>query len=204
VRKVLRALAATGGFLTLLAVVYVLHMRHFPVDVVFYSALLDVAIAAAVCATALWTLRWFDTLNSFEKLQLIAIWLLTGYALAISVPTVIDRSLSFYILEKLDQRGGGIRQDAFERVFRDEYMNEHRLVDVRLTEQTASGTIRIENGCVVLTERGRLIAAFSRAFRANLLPRKRLLMGEYSPDLIDPFRESTMDVGYRCEPHAQP
>ncbi|HRQ65778.1 MAG TPA: hypothetical protein PKZ76_13095 [Xanthomonadaceae bacterium] len=187
-------------FLLLLVVVYWTHVRHFPVGVVFYAALSDVFISATVCTAALWVLRWFAVLGALEKVQLTVIWLLAGYALAISVPTVIDRSLSFYVLEKLDQRGGGIRADAFEQLFTQEYMKEHRLVDVRLTEQLESGTIEIEDGCVVLTDRGRRLARFSRSFRLNFLPRKRLLMGDHTDDLTDPFRASAPEVDYVCKP----
>ena len=137
--------------------------------------------------------------GSFEKFQLIVIWLIAGYALAISVPTVIDRSLSFYILEKIQQRGGGIRQDSFEQVFTREYVREHHLVDVRLTEQLESGTIVIENGCVLLTPKGVFIAGFSRNFRQHWLPRKRLLMGQYSDVLTDPFRTSASIDQYSCK-----
>ncbi|WP_216074005.1 hypothetical protein, partial [Acinetobacter baumannii] len=82
----------------------------------------------------------FRDFSRLELIQLAAIWLLGGYVFAISVPTVIDRSLSFYILEKLQQRGGGIREDAFRQVFTEEYVREHHLVEVRLTEQLQSGT----------------------------------------------------------------
>jgi len=183
-----------------LLVIYVIHSLYFQVNVVFYSAILDGALAAAACSALLWFLPWLGPLGLAEKLQLVVIWLLLGYSYAISVPTVLDRSLSFYILEKLDQRGGGIREDAFEDVFTKEYMKEDRLVDVRLTEQLQSGTIVINNGCVVLTDKGRRLARFSHFFRNHLLPKHRLLMGEYSDVLTDPFRHSVADVNYRCQP----
>ncbi|KAK3584150.1 hypothetical protein CHS0354_035230 [Potamilus streckersoni] len=122
----------------------------------------------------------------------------TGYIFAITVPAVIDRSLSLYILEKLQQRGGGIELAQFEKVFTEEYVKEHRLLDVRLTEQQESGTIVIRNGCVKLTERGQKLASIGRFFRQNILPKKRLLMGEYSDDLTDPFRDSQQNLGYEC------
>jgi len=111
---------------------------------------------------------------------------------------VIDRSLSFYLLEKIQQRGGGIRLASFQRVFTDEYVKEHRLVDVRLTEQLKSGTIVILDGCVKLTPRGKYLANFSRYFRRTFLPSKRLLMGEYTDALTDPFRYSRVAVNYKC------
>ena len=138
-------------------------------------------------------------LDGTHKFLLVALWLAGGFAFAITVPTVLDRSLSFYILEKLQQRGGAIRADAFPQVFTDEYMPEFRLVDVRLTEQEQSGTIVIENGCVRLTPRGQMLASFSRFFRQNLLPKHRLLAGEYTDALVDPFANSkTGTMGYEC------
>jgi hypothetical protein len=115
------------------------------------------------------------------------------------VPAVLDRSLSFYILEKLQQRGGGIQQARFAEIFTQEYVKEHRLVDVRLTEQMESGTIKIDNGCVRLTAKGDRLATFSRFFRTHLLPKRRLLMGQYSDDLTDPFRHSATQVDYLCK-----
>jgi hypothetical protein len=196
--KTLRnALLLTVVYVVVLLGIHFLHVRFFSVDVVFYAAIGD-ALLAAVLTGLLLLLPALRRFTVTEKVLLVAVWLLGGYSFAISVPTVIDRSLSFYILEKLDQRGGGIRQDAFQDVFTKEYMVEHRLVDVRLTEQESSGTIQIANGCVLLTDKGRRVAAMSRFYRQHFLPKQRLLLGMYSDDLTDPFRHSRQDVTYQC------
>lgn len=197
--KYLKLLIATAVYVLLLLVIYVLHVRYVPVNVVFYSAILDAVIAMLLAVVLITTIRWFKAFTPFETLQLCCIWLLLGYSFAISVPTVIDRSLSFYILEKLQQRGGGIKLDAFDQVFTQEYVKEHRLVDVRLTEQQQSGTVEIRDGCVKLTAWGQTIATSSRYFRAHFLPKQRLLMGKYSDDLTDPFKNSVERVEYRCQ-----
>lgn len=197
--KYSRALLATVAFVIGLLLIYYVHMRYFRVDVVLYASMFDAVLASAVVFAGLHLLKWFRDFTRLELIQLAAIWLLGGYAFAISVPTVIDRSLSFYILEKLDQRGGGIREDAFREIFTEEYVREHRLVDVRLTEQLQSGTVELHDGCVKLTSRGERLATFSRFYRQNLLPTHRLLMGEYTDDLTDPFRDSRMTSDYRCQ-----
>ncbi|WP_414489209.1 hypothetical protein [Stenotrophomonas maltophilia] len=195
--RFLKAAGLTAVYVVVLLAVYVIHMRYFAVDVVFYAAIGDAFIALVITGLLL-LLPCFRALSGLEKSLLCITWLLGGYSFAISVPTVIDRSLSFYILEKLEQRGGGIRQSAFQDVFTKEYMVEHRLVDVRLTEQESSGTVEIVNGCVRLTKKGESIAALSRFYRKNLLPKRRLLLGVYSDDLTDPFRHSLQNVDYRC------
>ena len=196
--NLLRSFAAVIIYGVLLLFTYAIHARYFPVNVVFYSALLDAVIAALALALVLVGVKLFRNFNGNEKVLTFAICLLCGYIFAISVPTVLDRSLSFYILEKLQQRGGGILKDRFAEVFTLEYVVEHRLVDVRLTEQMESGTISIDGGCVRLTPRGERLATFSRYFRQHFLPKHRLLMGAYSDDLTDPFKKSAGQRGYEC------
>lgn len=196
--KLIRAFYASVFFLASLCFIYFIHISHLKVNVVFYAAIADGFVASIIALAILVLLPYFRIFNHFEKLLLALIWMLIGYSLAISIPTVIDRSLSFYILEKLQQRGGGIKLDRFEEVFTEEYMREYRLVDVRLTEQKESGTIVIEDGCVKLTDRGDSIATMSRRFRQKLLPKERLLMGEYSDTLTDPFRNSVLTPSYLC------
>ncbi|MEO6103809.1 MAG: hypothetical protein ABIP44_09265 [Pseudoxanthomonas sp.] len=196
--KPLVAIVATALYSLLLLAVYFIHVRYLRVNVVFYGALLDVFIAAAIAALALvWSSR-FRGFNGFEKAQLLVCWVLLGYIYAISVPTVIDRSLSFYLLEKLQQRGGGMRLDRFEAVFTKEYVPEHHLIAVRLTEQEQSGTLVVRDGCVLLTERGERLADFSRMFRKYLLPRHRLLMGKYTDVLVDPFAGHAAQANDAC------
>jgi hypothetical protein len=198
-KKTPSAVLATVIFLFLLAAIYGVHIYFFRVDVVFYAAIADALLAAGVASVLMFFTRSFKALANFEKSQLVIIWILTGYALAISLPTVIDRSLSFYILEKIQQRGGGIRFDGFEQVFTQEYVKEHRLVDVRITEQIESGTVILVDGCVKLTEKGDRLASMSRYFRAHWLPRHRLLMGSYSDALVDPFKSGISTVEYKCQ-----
>lgn len=98
--KITRALTGTFIFILALLVIYWVHVNYFKVDVVFYAAIFDGILAAVVAGCLLWACPFFKPLGEFEKFLLVVIWLITGYGLAISVPTVIDRSLSFYILEK--------------------------------------------------------------------------------------------------------
>jgi hypothetical protein len=196
--KIKLAIISSLLFILNLLIIYYIHIAFIKISVVFYAAIIDAIIASILTGLVTFWMSYFRPLNNFEKSQLLVIWLLFGYGFAISVPTVIDRSLSFYILEKLQQRGGGIKQDRFEEIFTKEYFKEARVIDVRLTEQLESGTIIIKDGCVMLTKKGESIATFGRTFRQNFLPKKRLLLYEYSDDLTNPFRYSTDVINYTC------
>lgn len=75
-------------------------------------------------------------------------------------------------------------------------MREHKLVDIRLTEQPESGTIVVDGDCIHLTAKGSSPADFSRFFRKHFLPRKRLLRGQYADQLIDQFSRSDANPDY--------
>lgn len=180
------------------ALVHIVHFQFLTVSVVLYGALLDVVIAVLVTAALIGLKRTGRGLERFEAVQTLAICALLGYGFAITMPTVIDRSLSLYILEKLQQRGGGLPRGDMADVFRHEYMAEHRLIEVRLTEQQHSGTIIIDGDCVRLTTRGDLIARFGRFYRGTLLPPHRDIMGQVTDALTDPFRNSSALADNPC------
>ena len=185
-------------FLIILVVSYYLYVNYLYVDVLLYDSVKLVVIVATLMFVM--TGKKFLFQSWYDKCSQWVISLLLGYALAITFPTIIDRSLSFYFLEKLQQRGGGIQLAAFEDIFTQEYAKEHRLVDIRLTEQMQSGMLTIENDCVLLTPKGSRTATFALWFRQHLLPKKRLLNDEYTDVLVDPFAESTPLYDYRCQP----
>ncbi len=183
--------------LVLLGVNY-LHFHFMPVNVVFYSALIDVLISVIVAGFISWLFVFGKKVEFIIFAQLLIIFVLGGYIFAISVPTVIDRSFSLYILEKLEQHNGALKKEVFDSKITEEFMQEHRLSDARLTEQTESGTIQIKDNCVMLTARGHQIARFSHWYRRNILPQHRLLMGEYTDELTDPFRKPSMLKDFEC------
>ncbi|MET3889504.1 hypothetical protein ABIE41_000580 [Bosea sp. OAE506] len=200
-KKAWAAALLVGAYLATFLIINIIHFRFLPVGVVLYDTVVDAVATGVLFLAIVVALRHRLPLSGLEMTLSVLLGLALAGGYAISVPTVIDRSLSMYILEKLAQRGGAIRQDAFEGIFVNEYMKEHRLVDIRLTEQLESGTIAIRDGCVVLTERGQRIAGITRFYRTNLLPKRRKIMGVYTDDLTDPFRNSA-PATYACDPGA--
>jgi hypothetical protein len=198
-KKAVRALVGVISYIVILLATYYINIRFFRVNVVGFSALIDGVIAAVLAGALLFLLKWFRAMEKFERILLVVIYLLGGFGFAIAIPTVVDRSLSLYILQKLDQRGGGIKEDQIGWVFVNEYVPEDRLVDVRLTEATQSGTVVIKDGCVILTDKGRLLAGFSTWFHEYMLPKERLLNGQYTDDLTNTFRNSVPSPGYECK-----
>lgn len=172
--------------------------RYFNVNVVLYSAILDGAVSVVAAAFSMILFRRILRFSRLENVLLLLVCALCGYIYAISVPTIIDRSLSFYLVEKLQQRGGGLPVDQFKSVFTDEYLPEMNVINLRITEQMESGTVVMEGGCVLLTPKGRLIASLSHFYRVHFLPKNRLILGRYTDGLTDPLKDSKAVAGNAC------
>ena len=151
--KSAKLVCVIGGVGVVFFLINLLHFHFLRVEVLMYAAFLDILIAGALVAIAIALTGWLR-LASIDVLFAIVIGALITALYVILVPTLIDRSLSVYMLEKTHQRGGGIRKDAFLDIWRGEYLMEYRVVDTRLTEQIASGTLVLRDGCVLLTPRG--------------------------------------------------
>jgi hypothetical protein len=197
--KYLKLSIGTLVYIFLYGIIYYFYVNNFKVDVILYSSINIALVTLLIYVIIIKSNNKLLKFSNFEIFNAIVIAGLMGYSIAISIPTVLDRSLSFYILEKLRQRGGSIKLNKFEYIFTKEYVRESALVDIRLTEQINSGTIMLENDCVKLTEKGRRLAYFNSEFRKYFSPRKRLLNGEYTDILVDPFLRSDKNPDYLCE-----
>jgi len=186
-------------YLFIYALIYLVHINFFIVNVIFYSALLDSFIALIIFLACFVSTRVFKKFSNSESCMLFLILLLIGYSFSISLPTVIDRSLSFYFLEKIKQHDGAINRNAMSEIFINDYMIEYKLVEMRLTEQLRSGTIEMLDDCIVLTKRGYLVTKFSSFFRRNFLANKRLILDEYTDQLTDPLQNSLVNTQYLCD-----
>jgi len=197
--KILLFLLALSVYIILFSLIYMVHIHFFGIDVILYASLLDSLIALIFFLIIFIYSGLNKTYNYFETFTTSCILLFLGYSFSITVPTVIDRSLSFYYLEKIRQHDGAINKNSMREIFTGDFVDEYKVVEMRLTEQLSSGTIRIQGDCILLTRRGYIVTSFSDFFRRNLLANKRLILDEYSDQLTDPLRDSKPNVNYLCE-----
>lgn len=186
-------------YLFIFICIYLIHINFFKVGVIFYSSLIDSIIALIIFFGLYNSINFFKHITNFESSLIILLLFFIGYSFSISLPTVIDRSLSFYFLEKIRQHDGAINKTAMKQMFIDDYMDEYKLVEMRLTEQLKSGTIELKGNCIVLTKRGYLVTTFSDFFRKNFLANKRLILDSYSDQLTDPLKDSKINNEYLCK-----
>ena len=186
-------------YLFIFICIYLIHINFFKGGGIFYSSFIDAVIALIIFFGLYNSINFFSHITNFESSLIILLLFFIGYSFSISLPTVIDRSLSFYFLEKIRQHDGAINKTAMKQMFIDDYMDEYKLVEMRLTEQLKSGTIELKGNCIVLTKRGYLVTTFSDFFRKNFLANKRLILDSYSDQLTDPLKDSKINNEYLCK-----
>ncbi|MEL6245291.1 MAG: hypothetical protein AAFQ85_08080 [Pseudomonadota bacterium] len=201
--KIIEMVALSAAFGVVFLIVNAIHFRTLPVSVIFYACILDAIIASIIVLFAFRSLRAKMTTLHSTEIALVAIasnLLILLYALA--GPTVIDRSLSIYIVEKIDFRGGEVAEDAMPEIILKEFWQEYRVPEVRMTEQMTSGTVDIKDGCIHLTARGRILANFTRFYRRTFLPQRRVIGDDVTNALSHPYQNAPVLVPFEC-PQAQ-
>jgi hypothetical protein len=180
------------------------HFQTLTVAVILYACMVDALLASTIVVTIYWALRRSRSslLPTETALTIISANLLI-LLYAVMGPTVIDRSLSIYIAEKIDYRGGAVAESAMPKIILTEFMQEYRVAEVRMTEQVSSGTVKIEDGCIRMTTRGRALAHFTRFYRRNFLPKHRRIAGEVTDELTRPYQDTPVLVPFEC-PQQEP
>ncbi|WP_443970359.1 hypothetical protein [Sphingobium sp. CR28] len=84
------------------------------------------------------------------------------------LPVTVDRSISVFLLARIEQQDGRLTAPALDRLFRDAYLTDLRQIDRRVSEQILSGNISVDaTGHIRMTPRGRAFLAFSRYVAAG-------------------------------------
>ncbi len=197
--RVVEMVLLSGAFGIVFLIVNYVHFQTLPVAVILYACLYDALVAGLLVFGPYGCFRLPKgplIVTEFALTGLASFFLVILYA--VMGPTVIDRSLSIYIVEKIDHRGGAVAEVAMPKIILTEFMNEYKVSDVRMTEQLTSRTVKISDGCIRLTPRGERLAAFTRWYRQTFLPKHRRVGGEETDSLTRPYMDAPVLVPYEC------
>ena len=168
-------------------------VRFLMFSVTLYGSMFGSFVAALISLLILGKLKFFRIFNSFEKYLIISIFLLVGYSYSITVPTIIDRSLTIYMLGELKNSPGGITKARLEHDLTDSYIRDYQLIPTRILEQIVSGTITVDNNCIKLTRTGKFIAEISQYYKNLFLPTRAAYPQGQISLLHNDTHKSTLD-----------
>jgi hypothetical protein len=124
-------------------------LRQFDPDgIVFYQGL----YLAAVISVLAWPIFRYLKVQSPFKDSLLTFFIIYGFVF--TVPTTVDRAYSVYLINKLGKSPA--TRAELEEYFENEFIANGG-VGKRLTEQSATGTIRLKDGRYELTAFGQVV-----------------------------------------------
>jgi len=154
-----------------LALIYIISFRFFHPETVYYFGIGTILIGA-ILLSAVFFLFFGAKKEFFQKLfiqtrdffpcLLAAVFLM--YSFHITIPTLVDRSISIYLLNLLDTEGGPVSINNLQDKFLAGYVGGYSVVCRRMFEQVQSGNVTHQASTYTLTARGKRTVAFLRAF----------------------------------------
>lgn len=168
-------------------------LRFLIFNVTLYGSMFGSLVAALIALLILSKFKFFKIFSKFEKYLIISVFLLLGYSYSITIPTIIDRSLTIYMLGQLKESPSGITRAKLEQDLTDRYIRDYQLIPTRISEQLVSGTITIDNNCIKLTRTGLYISEISQLYKNLFLPKRVLNSGGQIDILPNDVRNPILD-----------
>ncbi|HUD93388.1 hypothetical protein [Sphingobium sp.] len=92
----------------------------------------------------------------------VALSLAFNISFLITFPVTFDRSITMFLLARIEAQDGRLDAQGLERVYVREYLGDMRQIDRRVAEQSLSGNIRVERGHIHITPQGRRLLTGGR------------------------------------------
>ena len=133
------------------------------ITILFYRGLVVAALAAVLTAIAgAWLGRRLR--DPSLAVAAAAVSFSLNVCFLVLLPVTVDRSVTVYLLSRIEQQQSPVAPRALEQEFVGGYVRDMHAIDRRIDEQRRSGNIAVgSDGKVVLTDQGRSFMAFSRA-----------------------------------------
>ena len=142
---------------------YVIARQVDPDPIVFYSGIRVVVWSALGFFGLFWLLsRFSPRVSDWFEVQLTVpvavIYLLSGYSFVITIPSLLDRSISIYMIAAVARSGEqGLSKAELQDGFLRNYVDGTTVVEKRLHEQIVSGHISERQGRFQITGKGQFV-----------------------------------------------
>jgi len=124
--------------------------------ILFYRGIVAAAVTAPLLALFLAIVRrrasWLDLSTIVGAM---ALSLAFNISFLIVLPVTFDRSVTMFLLARIEREDGLLDRAALEQVYIREYLGDMHQIDRRIQEQRLSGNIRVEQGRIHMTAQGK-------------------------------------------------
>ncbi|ETI58513.1 hypothetical protein C100_23385 [Sphingobium sp. C100] len=133
------------------------------VDILFYRGVMVAGVAALLLLGAGIAARRRLRLEPATLVGAVALSLAFNISFLIIFPVTFDRSITMFLLARIERQDGQLDARGLERVYVREYLGDMHQIDRRVAEQSLSGNIRVEGGRIHITAQGRRLLDSARA-----------------------------------------
>ncbi|MCI4590264.1 hypothetical protein MOK15_09160 [Sphingobium sp. BYY-5] len=132
------------------------------IDILFYRGVAVAAIGALLMLLILGVLLRRLMLEPATLVGAVALSLAFNICFLITFPVTFDRSITIFLLARIERQDGQLDARGLQRVYVQEYLGDMRQIDRRIEEQSLSGNIRVEQGRIHITAQGRRLLTGGR------------------------------------------
>ena len=174
-RETAIVVALSGVFFLFYLTIFTVDRQIFAREIIFYNAL-NVLWLTGCILIVLWlvgALRRVSNRAMPARIPLaILLFLFMGYSFAITVPALINRSISLFMISQVVESGAeGITREELQDKFISQYVIDNGAIPRRLSEQVVTGNFLLRGNHYVATDGGkltfRIYKAFLRAFKTS-------------------------------------
>ena len=144
------------GFLATL----IIKRKIYPAPIIYYEGIWIIVIIT-VCLVGLGLLLAWLTSKPKMFASYIVLGIFLGaagsYAFHITIPTLLDRSISMFILALLDS--SNLTMAEIQCNFVKQFVVKSKAIEKRVKEQVATENIRIEDGRLQITDQGKVLTS---------------------------------------------
>jgi len=126
-------------------------------NTIFFYRGMAIIVASAILTTSGFLVVHYKT-RRWRIESIIAATLISvsfQVAFFVTVPVTLDRSISVFLLDQINNHEQGVSKQDLTSEFVSEYVYNRDAIGRRLFEQTASKNIEVSNGTIKLSNRGR-------------------------------------------------
>jgi len=147
----LKTLLSALALLFIYLVLFVILRQLYPSDIIFYQGLYLIIFIFTIGFLML-----LKILKSLDRaIYASIIFFLSAYSFHITIPSLLDRSISLFILAVTDDLNTVATSD-YRRYFNSNFIEKNKAIEKRIMEQINTGNLICENDNCSLSDQGRV------------------------------------------------
>lgn len=155
------SVALVAGFLVYIGLIGSPLLGH--ISILFYRGIMLAFMAAAIMLLVGIMARRRLRLDLSTMIGATALTLAFNLCFLVVFPVTFDRSITMFLLARVEQRDGQLDARSLEQIFARDYLGAMHQIDRRISEQRLSGNIVVIQGHIHLTPQGRILMNGARA-----------------------------------------